>query len=1710
MVTGEPRWSRNNSSGAAAANGTVSAAAPPPATTPTAETAAAAAAKPSPAPSGGKHRKDQLTERLSRSRRSRFFAAAIESGGGSDVPTAAVASGTQGKTEPPPSATPPSPAVLAPSPTERDRKRIALAKAHRKKGNGPSMPSPTNQTTAKEGEEKRSLVAMNAAPLKGNSKKTKATAPTLCLNGPTTVEEKGGANGKAVANGKATLGKKGAVATNAKANIAKSSAATTTTSTKAQVDPVAKQPPLARAVPTTTKKTATPTMTTTPTSDGGGVDALLPQAPSPVEKRHRALALSRAKRAASLKSRTAASEDEEWEDVGEQEPLKEERRASTIAACPSLVPASVPEEKSSASSLPAVPSTPGATRRPRLRLGASPGSAHRANKISATGAPLSLTSPAPPPALSHSLSTASSTSAASASTGETTLVLLAPTQSGDSGTTGSRSNKGGTKSRPAYSSNQTPPANSPPWVVRSVAGVKASESATAAPATADAKPAHRPPEAKPTAAKWNVGPASAVLRPDASVTPQPPVAPRAWNSQKSHTATMPVGSPAPTTGVYPAPTATDASVLPAAPLEPDQPPPSPTRANPWKQMAQVKPARNGGGGRTPASSTKAESKPTTPATRRWERPSLPTPVSLAPNHAAAAVAAEEIQVEEAVPESSRTKPLPRSTNKYLEMYRSRAGEGDDERDEHRHSGDGPVHLEEKKDDDDHNGYRVTPVSLATRKARYGSAAGHAAVGPSSSPTPSRPGTLSPCPLPSSTINTAHRATSPAPIYPRWGRHSPAAPSPVTSEPPAVPEDATLAQSAQAERNEAPEDSPPPAVETPERVSVSSMKARFGSSAKTTPARATTPKNSKRLVRLTVSNDASPVGRTMDKNRSLNGPSPPSGCSVVRLRAASPGLTQALSPHRPQTASKLQQTLVLESAEPKVEPTPSEPSVGIETPAKITVSSMKAKFLPPPPVAKAGFSQPTVSSAAKRSPRRRGGAPSDLPGPKTASGVGTTDGRGGEAVPPFDLRDAPRSVIETPDPVNVQSMKGIFGGRLERPVSAPRTKAVTTKTPFNTPASPPTHLRPTARTDVSTPVAPPVPCRSTFIGRPVEASPSSWLKKPGSDESEKIPTEEGQADVTAMEALAFPVLDMKVETADCPTRHAADSASTAREFEPTMRPKSPRERPTNIPKWKQTSTIDADPTTRMFEVPSIKKAKSADAGNRSFSEEPAVQERERLASDESVKLENCPPVSPRSPRDRPWTKDLESPKGWRQRFQSSLDGKLAAELMPNPSASRIALLNTALARQGVSSDAIESTTEAEESGTQMVYSLKQMAADSVHAVDFERSISVTELKKSSGSNEDDESQGSVGESAFPQNLPLEFAKSLERQSDKSKSPTRGPVALRVVDNPSVDEQALSGIVFGDPSTYGAAGGGVGVEKTPPKVKDRARAIAQWKGGQGIRPNKSTGSSSDTEGESQRGMERLDSATSSDRASDGNAIVGKVAFSAKSGEDNEAMIVEPTASGPSVSSSSPPQERRRGASSVLRFWSGTPEEDFEGACTFMNSDPGLEAPPAACDDTNPSEDRMASFRKPRVEDINIGSVSEWRRIDSPSAASSKSPRKASFPDDPFPIDTLAGLYEEPVKKDRKDAAFDPFFDVEDDVGAFDTNVLDFFNASIRVAKPGVTPSSPAPTTFSVPNFEPKAYEDPAEDLGFDKLLPGKPREGRLSWGNRKGRRSSRAKV
>jgi len=92
---------------------------------------------------------------------------------------------------------------------EHGRKDIALANAHRKKGNGPSVPSPTDiRRATPDQKEKDAQRPRTRRPRKSNAEATKATVFTLRLNGPTTVEEKVGTNenGKAVANGTVTNG----------------------------------------------------------------------------------------------------------------------------------------------------------------------------------------------------------------------------------------------------------------------------------------------------------------------------------------------------------------------------------------------------------------------------------------------------------------------------------------------------------------------------------------------------------------------------------------------------------------------------------------------------------------------------------------------------------------------------------------------------------------------------------------------------------------------------------------------------------------------------------------------------------------------------------------------------------------------------------------------------------------------------------------------------------------------------------------------------------------------------------------------------------------------------------------------------------------------------------------------------------------------------------------------------------------------------------------------------------------------------------------------------------------------------------------------------------------------------------------------------------------------------------------------------------------
>jgi hypothetical protein len=423
----------------------------------------------------------------------------------------------------------------------------------------------------------------------------------------------------------------------------------------------------------------------------------------------------------------------------------------------------------------------------------------------------------------------------------------------------------------------------------------------------------------------------------------------------------------------------------------------------------------------------------------------------------------------------------------------------------------------------------------------------------------------------------------------------------------------------------------------------------------------------------------------------------------------------------------------------------------------------------------------------------------------------------------------------------------------------------------------------------------------------------------------------------------------------------------------------------------------------------------------------------------------------------------------------------------------------------------------------------MAADSAHAIDFERGIPTPDLKKSSGSgsgsHEYDEL--SAGECGIPSELPAEFAESLELHLDskstmKDRVVQRNVVPDRVAGGTTAEVLPTGGIVFGDPSTYGAAGGDA--EAMPPPVKDRANAIANWKGGLGTLPGKSNSSDTDNnvldellasksssgevyENECENSPLMQERATSSsekekriDPSIEGDRITRSRDEQPPEAVDRVTMSREEKseASGSAIILKSPPGSRR-GASAVLRFWADTSQEEVDGAQGWMNCDPDLKPPASRPESPSLRKMFISNKHKPRVEDINLERLNEWKRLSS-SPVAKLSPKGNER--DPFSLATLAGLYEEPVKGvpalQGDDPVFDPFFDAGE--SAFDSGMIDFFKASIRV-KDG--PSSPAPTTFSAPNFEPKTYEDPAqEDFGVDQSVDDR----RSSISSRGGRRTS----
>ena len=215
----------------------------------------------------------------------------------------------------------------------------------------------------------------------------------------------------------------------------------------------------------------------------------------------------------------------------------------------------------------------------------------------------------------------------------------------------------------------------------------------------------------------------------------------------------------------------------------------------------------------------------------------------------------------------------------------------------------------------------------------------------------------------------------------------------------------------------------------------------------------------------------------------------------------------------------------------------------------------------------------------------------------------------------------------------------------------------------------------------------------------------------------------------------------------------------------------------------------------------------------------VEEEEENDEPETVVMATeprSPPLSPRPRSARPWTKDANtlSPETWQKRkddsYLNSSQEPLLKESISSENVSPSRLSNG----YGTPSPTRTPTRDPPESPGSC--SLSQMAADSVHAVDFEQAAK--ELPPTTLSLEDDGSGSLLSNAAsVPAVVPPEFQNAI---SDVEEEGT-------------VEESQASsahGIVFGEPKSFGAAGDEE-VSSPPVPVAVRAKAIAKWNGGLG---------------------------------------------------------------------------------------------------------------------------------------------------------------------------------------------------------------------------------------------------------------------------------------
>jgi hypothetical protein len=370
------------------------------------------------------------------------------------------------------------------------------------------------------------------------------------------------------------------------------------------------------------------------------------------------------------------------------------------------------------------------------------------------------------------------------------------------------------------------------------------------------------------------------------------------------------------------------------------------------------------------------------------------------------------------------------------------------------------------------------------------------------------------------------------------------------------------------------------------------------------------------------------------------------------------------------------------------------------------------------------------------------------------------------------------------------------------------------------------------------------------------------------------------------------------------------------------------------------------------------------------------------------------VSPRDQGEHPWQTDIRtlSPRSWQKHNLEESDLQFREAALSQTTAP-VSNVSRGLEKYAEEKKSTRGDSHPKQAPTQN--SLSRLAADSIHAVDFEKAVQ-TFASKPSLSGDDEYSREEDG--ITPPSLPIEFASNL----------SRGVIQ-------EATEETSSDVVFGDPKTYGIAGGNVAEDA--PAVSARAQAIEEWKGG--VSPREPPERNQHFFPDSGRGKDQ--------------DIFKDSPFGFEEASESESKQVDRSAD---VSKDG------RGASAVLQFWATTSQDEMDDANSWQDRDPDVGEYGSVINE-DISEKVTSTTRL--IASMHVGEAeSTTRSIRSNShevydEGALQPSRMAKGEIDPFSPDIIAALAPMSSKKPKSSNAFNPF---DDDFGEsvdFDADVI-----------------------------------------------------------------------